>query len=183
MFDMSSPTTPLPWHATLEPGDLVAFRFPCSERGPREKPKVRPCLILEIRESGERRFAEVVYGTSADTTANRGLDIEVDDNAAIGAAGLDRPTRFVGARRVLVSLDHTGFDISAAGGSPIIGRLSCRARAEMEKVQTRIRADRERILERRKRPAVQRTVIVEYRPSRRGRTGLGGSITGVSADV
>lgn len=163
----------------LAPGDIVAFRFPCSGRGPHEEPKVRPCLVLEIRESGGRRFVEIAYGTSADTEANRGLDIEVADDTAVAAAGLDRPTRFVGARRTMVSTDHSGFDISEGVGSPIIGRLTGKPEERMNAVRARVQAERDRVAERRGRATVRRTVIVEHRPARnRARQASSSAIAG-----
>lgn len=126
-------------------GDVVWFRFPVvdAERSTRV-PKRRPCLVLDVFTRGERRFAQIVYGTSAKTAANRGYEIVVKQPAGCAAAGLDRPTRFVGSRRLIVSLDHVGFDTDRATGSPIIGRLDAPLLARMNAARARMLAEAHR---------------------------------------
>lgn len=96
-------------------GDLVAFRFPRRE-GPASY--ARPCLVLEADEDE----ILLVYGTTARTAANRGHEL------AVGAdhltCGLDKPTRFVGARRIRVRHDDPRIEPCPQGGAPIIGSLT-----------------------------------------------------------
>ena len=98
----------------LQPGDLVAFRFPYAEG---VSPYARPCLVLETT------TAEVLlaYGTSSRGRANRGLEIRV--NRDFAACGLVRPTRFVTARRVRVARTDSRFEADPETGSLLIGRL------------------------------------------------------------
>ncbi len=98
----------------LQPGDLVAFRFPYAEGG---SPYARPCLVLETT------TAEVLlaYGTSSRGRANQGLEIRV--NRDFAACGLVRPTRFVTARRVRVARTDPRLEADLQTGSPLIGRL------------------------------------------------------------
>lgn len=82
----------------------------------------------------------LAYGTSADTSANRGYEVRLTETEA-RAAGLHRATRFVGARRMLVALDHCGFVICAAKGAPTIGRLTGDAFERLNAVRGRIHAE------------------------------------------
>ncbi len=58
-------------------------------------------------------------------------------------AALHRPTRFNAARRVLVSLDHPGFELSSEINTPILGRLTGPASDRMHRVRARIHAERD----------------------------------------
>lgn len=112
------------WREGLEPGHVVSFRFPLAERmhGARRLAKRRPCLVLNIDRSGATPTATLAYGTGADTTANVGLELHVVGEAERAAAGVLRPTRFVGVRRVTVPLSDPAFILNAAG-TPVLGRL------------------------------------------------------------
>tara|TARA_R110002124_G_scaffold42292_7_gene130338 strand:- start:454 stop:1014 length:561 start_codon:yes stop_codon:yes gene_type:complete len=137
------------WKATLTAGDIVAYRFPVAEEDGTAAPKMRPCLVLDIETIGGALYALLAYGTSAVTAANKGYEVRVRSGNAVRAAGLHRPTRFVGARRLMVPLDGSGFAVCAATNSPILGRLDETARKRMNSVRTRIRADRENAADRR----------------------------------
>ena len=98
------------WKANIAPGDVVRFRFPvaeCSDHNAAAGPKLRPCLVLEVFQLSGQRFVKIAYGTSAFTTANKGCEVLVKHPDGCAAAGLDRPTRFVGARSIIVTLHHT----------------------------------------------------------------------------
>lgn len=112
------------WQAQLRAGDVVTFKFPLAERGARRLGKTRPCLVLSVADHEGVRHALVAYGTTAETPANRGYDLPIDAPEAMAAAGLHRPTRFVGARRVLVPLTSPMFRPQPDTGSPILGRLA-----------------------------------------------------------
>ena len=132
------------WRSLIRPGDIVVYRFPVAE-GPEasKAPKARPCLVMEIETLGGRPFATIAYGTSARSGANRGYEVPVLRAADHAAAGLHRPTRFVGFRRLLVSLQNGGFVTSAATGSPVIGRLSEGPLRRLDRVRARIQAERD----------------------------------------
>ena len=132
------------WRSCLRPGDIVVYRFPVAE-GPTssEAPKARPCLVMEIETLGGRPFATIAYGTSARSNANRGYEVPVLRTADHAAAGLHRPTRFVGFRRLLVSLHSEAFVAHAATGSPVIGRLPEGPLRRLDRVRARIHAERD----------------------------------------
>lgn len=130
------------WKTTLSRGDVIRFRFPVRKRQPDDTgPKLRPCLVLEVFTWGHKRFAKIAYGTSANTRANRGYEIRVRHPAAIRKAGLNRPSRFVCARTVIVSLDNPGFEALRKGSTPVAGRLEDRLMEALDRVQARLDAD------------------------------------------
>ena len=141
MFDQ--PLQPS-WRTGLAPGDIVAFRFPVVEELHTPPPKIRPCLVLDIQTLGHVDFAVIAYGTSAETAANRGYDIHVTEAQERVVAGLRRPTRFVGSRRIMIALDHPDFVVHGALKTPVIGRLSGRSHHAMKRMWGRIRADQKR---------------------------------------
>jgi hypothetical protein len=115
------------WRDGLSPGDIVAFTFPCPDDPAAEK--ARPCLVVAVdRAAGE---AVVVYGTSRWTRANRGRELHVSHPAACAEASLDRPTRFVGARRTRVPLSCPRF-VEGRAGTAVLGRLGERFRARLD---------------------------------------------------
>lgn len=164
-------TAPRAWQDMVRLGNVVLFRFPYAEaNAPAEAPKARACLVLEVERRDSRIFAELVYGTSVDTAANRGDEIRVDRPEALAAAGLHRPTRFIATRRITVSLDNAGFVLNPRYPSPVLGRLAPADLARMNRVRARIEALRDVAAERRERrsrTATERGVIVERRPSRK----------------
>lgn len=129
------------WRDYLSYGDIVSFRFPLAEEGSTGQPKARPCLILDIEVQGDQRYALIAYGTTSRRRSNVGYEIHVRYRADYLAAGLDEPTRFVGARRLLVPLNHSGFAICRATGSAVIGRLESAAFKAMNAVRGRIHAE------------------------------------------
>ncbi|SEB02185.1 hypothetical protein [Rubrimonas cliftonensis] len=135
-----------PWTQTLQRGDVVLFNFPCADDGP---VKARPCLVLEVGRVGDHAFAEIAYGTTATGKANKGWEIHINQRAGMAMAGLDQPTRFVGFRRVTVTLDSTLFRIPRGRKSPIIGRLDDAGLERMNAVCARIWANRGMAAERR----------------------------------
>lgn len=143
MLDMTQTPTAAPpsdWRAHLQPGDVVLFRFPCAEPDPAEPPKRRTCLVFDVENRGGRRFAEIAYGTSADSRANTGDEIHVAAPEEMTRAGVRRPTRFVCARRVWVALDHPGWDVNPKHPSPILGCLLARGLAQMNAIRAKIHA-------------------------------------------
>lgn len=110
------------WQNSLQRGDVVLFRFPVSDVAGAPRPKARPCLVLERSVQKGTTLLKLAYGTSAMTRANRGHEVRVNRADSMRAAGLQLPTRFVAARAIVVTTDHTGFDIGPIG-SPLIGRL------------------------------------------------------------
>jgi hypothetical protein len=139
-FQTTNPQAPTDWHAGLTWGHIVLFRFPVRLPGETDNAKVRPCLVLDVEMVGAQRCALIAYGTSADTKANRGYEIDVRGEEAT-AVGLHKPTRFVGARRILVPLEHPGFLMIGDSGSPIVGRLTGQSLDRMNAVRGRIHAE------------------------------------------
>lgn len=125
----------------LGAGDIVLFVFPIRLPGETEEPKTRPCLVLDVVEKRGYRFAILAYGTSAASMANKGYEITVATAAEVAACGLRRYTRFVGARRLLVPLNHGDFRPKRSMGSPVIGRLGPAAMARLHEVRGRTHAE------------------------------------------
>ncbi|WP_295046796.1 hypothetical protein [uncultured Paracoccus sp.] len=113
-------TTSCNWASSLRPGMILSFRFPLGE-GEGETPKARPCLVLAVMEDPHDQRITLAYATSADTPANRGVDLDLSDPRDCQAAGLHRPTRWVLARRVTVPSSDKGFVLRR--GSPVIGTV------------------------------------------------------------
>ncbi len=129
-------------HVTL--GDIVAYRFPLAEEdASTRQPKARPCLILDIEVINGQRYALIAYGTTSHRRSNVGYEVHVRRGADYLSAGLDEPTRFVGARRVLVPLTHKGFAICRETGSAVLGRLDGEPFERMNAVRGRIHAMRD----------------------------------------
>lgn len=157
MLDTLNPDPKLSarWRDHVTWGDIVSFRFPV--RLPAEdcaQPKKRPCLVLDRTERAGRTFLTLAYGTSADTPANRGYEVAIFNPGRALAAGLHKPTRFVGSRRLIVPATHNGFVISRDTCSAILGRL---AEAELD----RLNAVRARI-------QAEADIAAEHRRERRG---------------
>ena len=94
----------------------------------------------QIFDKNGTTFVELAYGTSAPTKANRGHEVRVTQRASCQAAGLNKPSRFVCARRVVVSLNHPGFDGGDDRGT-LIGRLDPPLIERMNAVRARIQAE------------------------------------------
>lgn len=116
------------WAAFARPGHIVAFRFPMTETDARAK--VRPCLIIARRGGVDGPHFTLAYGTATDSAANRGLDITLSNPGEVAAAGLNRPRRFVLARRITVGPDDDRFD-RRADGTAILDELPARLRPRL----------------------------------------------------
>ena len=146
------------WKAGIKIGQIILFRFPVREHGSEEQPKLRPCLVLNTRRMLGKVFVELAYGTSAQTTANKGYEVRILRDADANAVGLSRPTRFIGARRVIVSLDNPGFDVNLFD-SPVVGQLTGELFERLNAVRARLQAEADMaqaIREERKREARDR---------------------------
>lgn len=139
------------WQDHLSYGDIVSFRFPLAEEEHTGRPKARPCLVLEIENKGGQRYALLAYGTTSRRRSNIGYEVHVRRKADYLSAGLKEPTRFVGARRLLVPLNHSGFVISNATGAPVLGRIDGNPFDAMNAVRGRIHAERDIAADRRER--------------------------------
>ena len=129
------------WKDGVALGDILLFRFPTTEDQPDgEAPKRRPCLVLETPSISDHRFVWLAYGTSADGPSNRGREVLVKRAEGLTEAGLYHPTRFVGNRTLLLSLDHPGFE-AAEYGDPRIGRLDAGLQERMHAVRARMHAE------------------------------------------
>lgn len=139
----NTPSMTPAWQDHIAPGDIVSFRFPLAEEGHKGRPKARPCLVLDIETRGGQRYALVAYGTSSRRRSNIGYEIHARRPADYQSAGLNEPTRFVGARRLLVPLIHSGFAICRTTGSAVLGRLNRGPLKAMNAVRSRIHAERD----------------------------------------
>lgn len=144
MYQYPKPFVPVfDWQEIIERGDVVLFRFPIADEDDSNrdhKPKRRPCLVLDVFSKSQTTFVELAYGTSAATKANRGHEVRVTQRASCHSAGLNKPSRFVCARRVIVSLNHPGFDGGDDRGI-LIGRLDSSLIKRMSAVRVRIHAE------------------------------------------
>jgi hypothetical protein len=156
------------WQEHLSPGDIVSFRFPLAQADPADKSKPRPCLVLEVQELAGMRFALLAYGTTSPRKANWGYEIHALED--FPSFGLNRPTRFIGRRRLMVSLDNPGFVICRDTGSPVLGRLSGGPADRLMAVRARLQAERDIAADRRARRRKDRrapSVVVERRRPKR----------------
>lgn len=127
-------STPPRWQDILQRGDIVLFRFPVTDGAGALQPKARPCLVLERAVLQGVTFLKLAYGTSAMTHANRGHEVRVTRAEAMRLAGVREPTRFVGARTLLVSPQHSGFSLGSKG-SPVIGSLDAKLIERMNRIR------------------------------------------------
>jgi hypothetical protein len=137
------------WQEHVTHGDIVSFRFPLAEESSAGRAKARPCLVLDIETKGGQRYALLAYGTTSHRRSNVGYEVHVRRRAEYLSAGLDEPTRFVGARRLLVPLTHKGFVICRGTGSCVLGRLDGAPIDAMNAVRGRIHAEHDIAAERR----------------------------------
>lgn len=144
MYQSPQPFVPaFDWQNLVERGDVVLFRYPLADEDDAStgtRPKRRPCLVLDVFTKGGTCFIELAYGTSAPTNANRGYEVRVGALASCHTAGLKRPSRFVCARRIIVSVNHSGFDDDDDSGT-LIGRLDPPLIERMNAVQARLQTD------------------------------------------
>lgn len=171
----TSPAMTSAWRDHIGYGDVVLFQFPRAADDAGEAPKPRPCLVLDVETIGGQRYALLAYGTASANRPDRGYEIRVSQAADLAEAGLQRPTCFVGARRMLVPLDSRNFFYSRGTGAPVIGRLTGDVQERMHAVRARIHAERDMAAERRasqRRRSTERTrtarpVVVEIRKTKR----------------
>lgn len=129
MLHFNAPPVPN-WHGTIAAGDIVSYRFPKRER-PNAWAKARPCLVLAVEHREDGPYALLAYGTASFTRANRGCELPLLDARDRATAGVDRPMRFVCARRVWAHLDDARFCCGADRGTPRLGRLDGTARSAL----------------------------------------------------
>ncbi len=140
MFDHSPPETAA-WQETICRGDIVLFRFPEIDSVD-DVAKMRPCLVLEVDGTDGQRQATLAYGTTARTSANRGYEIWIKRRSSMTLAGLNKQTRFVGARTTTISLDHPDFGMGPQA-SPVIGQLDLYLVERMDAVRARLHAEKD----------------------------------------
>ncbi|WP_288924857.1 hypothetical protein [uncultured Maritimibacter sp.] len=121
----------------LQPGHIVMFRFPV--RLTDDPPKIRPCLVLDVVRRGGEQFAVLAYNTKVQTNANCGHEVAVSGETMLKVLKQRKSTRFVGARRITVSLDHHGFACNR-DGTPILSALVDPSVEWMHAVRARIHA-------------------------------------------
>ena len=131
-------TAPTAWQSDLKPNHIVAFRFP-HEHKSSVSPKVRPTLVLDVLTIGEERHAVLAYGTSSFRRRSYDLLVPVNCSAELEAASLFAPTKFDGARRILVPLSDAGFSCSCKLSTPILGYLTGRSADRVDIVRRCIR--------------------------------------------
>ncbi|UOA25300.1 hypothetical protein DSM110277_03754 (plasmid) [Sulfitobacter pontiacus] len=131
-------TAPTAWQSDLKPNHIVAFRFP-HEHKSSVSPKVRPTLVLDVLTIGEERHAVLAYGTSSFRRRSHDLLVPVNCSVELEAASLFAPTKFDGARRILVPLSDAGFSCSCKLSTPILGHLTGRSADRVDIVRRCIR--------------------------------------------
>ncbi|WP_099824085.1 hypothetical protein [Oceaniglobus indicus] len=143
MFHQPKPLVPAPdWAANPQRGDVVLFRFPVADSADhKEQPKRRPSLVLDVRKRGADCFVELAYGTSSDGRANRGYEVSVKQPKSRARAGLNKPTRFVCARRIIVNVNSSGFHCPDGTTSPLLGRLDEALMERMNAIRARLQAE------------------------------------------
>lgn len=184
MFDITkfNPKMTCAWRDHVSHGGIVSFRFPFNVNGQTEQPKVPPGLILEIEVHNGQSYALLAVGTASHRRSHVNQEIHVRRQAEYEPARLDEPTRFIGARRPLVPLTHSGFVVSSVTHSPVLGRLDGQPFEDMNAVRGRIHALRDmHTASRRRRSgyprrgrAAGRDFSVELRPPLRPAAGIAG---------
>ncbi|SEJ52120.1 hypothetical protein SAMN05421762_1184 [Pseudooceanicola nitratireducens] len=163
MFDHKTEET-AHWADDIQRGDIVLFRFPVrNSQAADGLPVARPCLVMEVDGEGENQRLVLAYGTSRIAATNTGYDIAVK-GVELRAAGMTRPTRFIGARLLSVSPNHSGL-MTGDLGTPLVGRLTGKSLDRMHWVRGRLHAEHDIAAERR-RENTPRTVMVEHRARR-----------------
>lgn len=166
MIDQMDASQLATWKTNLQPGDIVAFRFPHQTGGP-EDPKVRPALVLDIVQNTDLLFAVLAYGTSNPRARREAYTVDVRIEQELAVASLRKPTRFHASRRISVSLSNSCFDVNPALKTAVLGRLTGGALERLHVVRARIRAERDmrqsRLFGRRGRGRAPGAVTVEYR--------------------
>ena len=140
MLDIPNrPTSTRHWHDKICPGDVVLFRFPIRNlNGEIGDCKIRPCLVLERFEIEAGIFVELCFGISVPTRKATGLDVAIWQPELARNSGLHQPTRFQGARRLIVPVTHRNFEQRHSSNSPVIGSLDPALSDRLDIVRERI---------------------------------------------
>tara|TARA_R110002049_G_scaffold101576_8_gene246587 strand:+ start:1169 stop:1708 length:540 start_codon:yes stop_codon:yes gene_type:complete len=132
---------PLSWQASLNAGDIVAYRFPHERKGA-QQPKIRPALVVNVTEEAGERVATLAYGTSNSRLRRDALTLDVQLGAELDEASLYKPTRFHVSRRIEVSLEDTGFNVHQTMQTPVLGHLSGQSKRRLAVVRGHIHSER-----------------------------------------
>jgi hypothetical protein len=110
-------------------------RFPSAECR-RALEKTRPCLVLDVTDD------EIVlaFGTTRDSHVRRSRELHVVRVEVLAAAGLWRPTRFLGWRTVRLPRDGSRLRPAPSGGA-ICGHLSGRYRRGLAQLRALAQPD------------------------------------------
>ena len=128
------------WRSHLQWGDIVLFCFPATDKGSKHTTKYRSCAVLEVSDVAGKRFVTLVSGDAIETKAQCAYETHVTRPEAMKVTGLEYPTRFLGRRRITVSINHKGFDLGFSG-TPVIGLLTGPERDRFNDVRARVQAD------------------------------------------
>ena len=122
-------------------GDVVSCRFPLAERPDEPGEKARPCVVLNAydHENLYRRALMVAYGTSVIGGRQSRTDCVIEDASELAAAGLHRPTKFVGDRARVLPYNRRYFRANRFG-STVIGSLHEASRNALEGADAFMRA-------------------------------------------
>ncbi|WP_180325259.1 hypothetical protein [Cereibacter azotoformans] len=134
------------------------------KRGQNHPVKKRPCLVLEVQDTGPARRITLAYGTTVPGGRNRGYEVRITQAEALRASNLREPTRFIGSRQLCVSAAHPGFAVSRRLKTARIGRLTGAEFERLQAVRARIHAEADIAADRR---AERRREVAEER-ARRG---------------
>jgi len=152
---MLDATTFLPtftqWRDAVAHGDLLMFAHPDGASSRDGAAQARPCLVVDLARIGGRRFVALAAGVPDHGGPARGYDVVVRDPRA----GDGRPLRFCAARRLLVPLDHAGFE-TGPNGSPRLGALEGRELDRLNRVRARLHAEHDIAMDRRERRLAER---------------------------
>lgn len=134
---MSPTDQPASWRDDLAPGAIVSFTFPSQEGDPALE-KARPALVLAVEPGdGGAPMVTLAYGTGSRSGANRGLELRLRSRMEVTAAGLHKPTRFVGARTTRVHRTSPRF-VECGHGTAILGHLPDRLLPRLERVRAAV---------------------------------------------
>lgn len=177
MLDTSKPEKTFAtadWGDQLSYGDVVLFRFPLAGHTVGAHPVPRPCLVLDVEIMRGRRCAVLAPAMPLSRASTSGRQIVINRRTEWRAAGLERATRFCLRSRLVVPLEHDGFVIAEAAGTPVLGQIGGAAVKHMQVERARIhalrdiRSDRAQSRDRQRRGAVRgRDFTVERRNIRR----------------
>ena len=135
MLRTSEALAPMPvYGATLRPGHVALFRFPCAEAHTFVEPDRRAWLALWFLNRGGHVFVEFSDGASANTGDEFCL-VEPEDAAH---PGVGRPTRCICMRCLMVTPCHPVWNTPPRHPSPIVGSLPPAAKRWMNANQAEV---------------------------------------------